>query len=112
MSEDSVFDEKRAQELIGKEMLVALVIYDHADNFLRKEQFCGTVIRANQIDGLVLLRRDTGKEHSLPPDFRSVDDAPPGVYRLQSTGEKIENPDLISTWVVHEPPSSESDSVH
>ncbi|MCB2201393.1 hypothetical protein KQH51_01530 [bacterium] len=112
MPGDDAFDEKRAQDMVGKEMLVGLTICDHEDNFLRQEQFCGTVIRANRKDGVVLFRRDTGKEYKLPPDLQSVKDAPPGTYRLRSTGEEIENPDLISTWVVHEPPPSESDSVH
>jgi len=40
----------------------------------------------------------------LPPDLRAFQDAPPGEYRLRSTGEVVVDPDFISSWTINRPP--------
>jgi len=43
-----------------------------------------------------------GEEYSLPPETRAFQPAEPGVYKLHSTGEEVEDPDLLCIWTVTE----------
>ena len=51
----------------------------------------------NALGGIQLELAD-GSVYWLPPDTQSTYPAPPGSYRLRSTGEIVENPDYLSTW--------------
>jgi hypothetical protein len=44
-----------------------------------------------------------GETWPMPPDFRSVRAATPGTYTLTSTGELVEDPDLLATWNITKP---------
>jgi hypothetical protein len=44
-----------------------------------------------------------GRTWNMPPDLDSISLAKPGRYSLHSTGELIEDPDLVSTWRITEP---------
>jgi hypothetical protein len=37
--------------------------------------------------------------------MRAFQPAPPGEYRLKSTGEIVVDPDLLSTWTIRRPGS-------
>ncbi|HRH19598.1 MAG TPA: hypothetical protein PLE81_03065 [Brevundimonas sp.] len=55
----------------------------------------------------VLIRLEgerSGEEYWLPPDFGAFQPAPPGDYRLRSTGITVRDPDFTSTWTVDMPP--------
>ena len=41
-----------------------------------------------------------GETYWVPPDHRSVRKAKPGKFRLEPSGEEVENPDFIFSWVV------------
>jgi hypothetical protein len=45
-----------------------------------------------------------GESWCIPPDLRAISEAAPGTYRLRDTGERIEDPDLLTTWTIQEPP--------
>lgn len=38
----------------------------------------------------------------LPPDLRPFQKAPPGEYRLRSTGEVVVDPDLTCGWTIND----------
>jgi hypothetical protein len=39
----------------------------------------------------------------VAPDLRGIQEAPPGVYRLRSTGEEVHDPDFFYTWTITRP---------
>lgn len=94
------FNDEFAKELLGKKLLIGMTHQDKKKNILKREQFYGEILRANQKEGIVILRNDTKKEYALPPDFGSIKKAPPGEYNLHSTGEIVVNPDYLTTWTI------------
>lgn len=77
-------------------MLVGITDYDQEGNAVAQAQFAGRVISAGEKG--ILLRLADGGSYLLPPDLSSTKPAPPGCYRLRSTGEVVENPDYLSVW--------------
>lgn len=88
--------EQQFEDIIGKVLLVGVTHYTHDNKIINQEQFWGKVVKANEKQ--VLLQKDNGEVVSLPPDLRSTRPAPPGEYRLRSTGEIVVNPDYLATW--------------
>jgi hypothetical protein len=97
-------DQELAQSLVGKHILVGVTYVDSLDNVIEKKQMHGRILRINSSEGVVIALASSGDEFKLPPDLGSVQVAPPGEYRLRSTGEVVANPDLTATWVVKNPP--------
>ena len=86
---------------VGKTFLVGITDYDADGGAVSQTQFFGRV-EAVYSNG-ILLRLPDGSAYMLPPDLSSTKPAPPGTYRLRSTGEEIENPDYLSVWNRTEP---------
>ena len=89
-------------DLIGKVLLIGLTYYTHDNIFIEQRQFWGTVIESNK--DTICIKQKNGELFRLPPDLRSTKPAPPGEYRLHSTGEIVIDPDYLSTWTVNKPP--------
>ena len=89
-------------DLLGKVLLVGLTYYTHDNVFIEQRQYWGTVIKSNE--DTICIRQKNGELFELPPDLSSTKPAPPGEYRLRSTGEVVVDPDFLSTWVVNRPP--------
>ena len=53
----------------------------------------------------IKIRLSDGNWFNLPPDLRSIKLAPRGQYRVRSTGETINDPDLMTTWTITQPDS-------
>jgi hypothetical protein len=98
------YDPIKANELIGKTVLVGLTREDHSGKFIMDEEFHGKVIRAQPGKGIILLRDDDGTECTLPPDTGNFRVAKPGLYRSRSTGDVVKDPDFLAVWTVREPP--------
>jgi hypothetical protein len=47
-----------------------------------------------------LVAQTPGSFYWLPPDGRAFEEAPPGEYRLRSTGEVVIDPDYLATWTI------------
>jgi hypothetical protein len=93
-------------QYIGKHLLAGITFLDHEENVTRHIQVHGTITR---IDGSgIFFIQPNGEEFSLPPDLKSLKTAKPGSYRLRSTGEVVENPDLITSWTRKAPPPEKS----
>lgn len=67
-----------------------------------QEQFSGIASIALQSNGVNLVRIacDDGQTHEYPFDPRTLERAPPGEYRLRSTGQVIVDPHYLMTWTV------------
>jgi hypothetical protein len=99
------FDDKRAARLVGKYVLIGVTYYDAAGDLLEQRQMHGTIVSANADRGIgiALKGHHLGETHWLPPDLRPFQAAPPGEYRLRTTGEVVVDPDFTCTWSVTKP---------
>lgn len=90
------------KQYIGKHLLAGITFLDHEENVIRQIQVHGIITRID--DRGIVFVQPNGDEYSLPPDLESLKVAAPGSYRLRSTGEVVENPDLITSWTRKTPP--------
>jgi hypothetical protein len=98
------FDQALADSYVGRYILVGITYVDHADRELRWQQLHGVIERASPEGIRISLRgAHEGTSWTMPPDIGAISAAKPGTYTLHSTGEKVENPDLLATWKVKEP---------
>ena len=93
------FDEKLAEEMIGKYVLVGVNKLNSDEQVISVEQIHGKILRASSEDGLIILQSD-GSEFGLPPLLECYQEAVEGVYSLKSSNEKITNPDYVATFNV------------
>jgi len=97
------FGLESASHLIGKHVLVGLTFLSADGEIEEQDQFHGTVVTCD--DTIVAIEPWGGGELiTLPPDLRPFQPAPPGEYRLRSTGEVVIDPDFTATWTIHRPP--------
>jgi hypothetical protein len=106
------WDGERARALVGKYALVGVSFLDAEGNLLSQAQRHGRLIEVDEDRGIAIRfvahgRSWDGEVYRLPPDLRSVADAPAGEYRLRSTGEVIVDPDVTITWTITNPPSDD-----
>jgi hypothetical protein len=106
------WDEDRAQELIGKTVLIGLTFARAHGEVIEQVQRHGVVEHADQDAGIGVRLVGPGQVwdrelYVLPPVLSSFVDAAPGSYRLRSTGETIVDPDLMSTWEIRSPSADE-----
>lgn len=94
-------------DLVGKRVLVGITILDFRGNVRAREQVHGRIDVADPNRGILIELHGSGagKNYSLPPDLRSFEYAPPGEYRLRSTGEVVKDPDFLTTWIIDQPDS-------
>ena len=83
-------------DLLDKTILIGITYYTADDEFIEQKQYWGKVTETNE--KYILVKLNNGEMFSLPPDLSSTKVAPPGEYRLRSTGEIVVNPDYITTW--------------
>ena|SRR5687768_5532482 len=105
-------DETLAGTYIGKHLLIGMTYLDHDESFLEQKQFYGTIVRVNEVEGIVVKLHNSEEEFKLPPDLNSLQSAPKGEYRLHSTGEVIIDPDLLTTWTLTKPGPKEVEVGH
>lgn len=94
------WNEAFAQGIEGAVVLVAFTHHEPAGN--RREEFYGTVMRADLHDG-VMLRLEgarAGEIVRLPPDPGGFMPAEPGSYHLETTGEWVDDPDYTAAWTL------------
>jgi hypothetical protein len=97
------FDASLAEQIIGRHVLVGVTYEDRHGAVERREQLHGCVIIADAERGVAVQRVGSSKVYWLPPDLRGWEPAPPGEYRLKSTGEVVVDPDYLTTWTVTPP---------
>jgi hypothetical protein len=102
-SDDSSAIPRDPYSLVGKTVLIGITRLDHDDELIEKTEKFGRIVSVDQHSGIKV---DVGEPElfTLPPTPENFNDARPGVYRLRSTGETIEDPDLTTIWTIKEPP--------
>lgn len=92
-----------AMQLPGKIVLVGLTYFEAgAEEPFEQQQLFGRVVHADEHGGILLSLQGLrdGEQYNLPPDTRSFREAPPGEYRLRSTGEVVVDPDFTVTFSI------------
>jgi hypothetical protein len=98
------FDSAAAEIYLGKYILVGVTYVDAAGQVEESVQMHGMVESASQ-EGIVLslMGERQGQSWTMPADPSAITPAQPGQYQLPETGEVVENPDFICTWMVQKP---------
>jgi hypothetical protein len=99
------WDQEEAEGLLGLSVLAG-VTYLAADGIrvTSQVQYHGRIVSVEATKGFEIACEGkwAGKTMTLPPVLQAFHHAKPGQYRLRSTGETIENPDLTTTWSITE----------
>lgn len=102
------FDQSLADTYVGKTILVGLTTLDSDGHLLEQSQLHGVIESATPHGIHIALRGvRAGQSWVMPPSLDAIHPADPGTYRLRSTGEVIEDPDLLSTWTITRPPENQ-----
>ena len=99
------WDNQVAETVIGMRILIGLTHSAHENTPARYEQLHGVIMSADIKQGFRIALQGTraGEDYWLPPQTANFVRAEPGIYRLRSTGEEVENPDYISNWTIEAP---------
>lgn len=103
---------KVADRYIGKHILVGITYVDHKGIETQRQQLHGVIEAADKNVGIKIALKGVyeGQSWTMPPDQRSIKKANPGIYTLKMSGEKVENPDLLSTWTITEPAPKDTEN--
>jgi hypothetical protein len=97
------WDQAEADGLVGQ-LVLAGITYLAADGKTETSQVqCWGRIVSAKPEGIAIVcegKTWTGQTMTLPPHLSAFQAARPGEYRLRSTGEMIENPDLTTSWSI------------
>jgi len=101
------FADEAGSVYLGKYILVGVTYLDAAGQVQDSVQMHGIVERASK-DGITIALKGerAGQSWTMPADPSAISPAQPGRYQLPETGEEIENPDFICTWMVQKPQPS------
>jgi hypothetical protein len=97
------WDQREADRLIGKYVLAGVTYLASDDEtVLSQLQYHGKITKAEPRVGFTIECEgaSAGKTMVLPPDLRAFQVAGMGQYRLRSTGEVINDPDMLTTLSV------------
>jgi hypothetical protein len=92
-----------AQKYVGRTIIIGIT-YLRRDGTLREQEQMHGLVSAIDEHG-IKIRLSDGRWFNLPPDLRAIRLAPRGQYRFRSTGEIVNDPDLMTTWTVTQPDS-------
>jgi hypothetical protein len=89
---------------VGKYILVGVTYVDAAGQVENSVQMHGVIESASQEGITITLKGERqGQSWTMPADLSAISPAQPGRYELPETGEIVENPDFICTWMVQKP---------
>jgi hypothetical protein len=99
------WDNDLGKSYIGKYIIIGITNLDHQGKEIERQQIHGIIESADEINGILINLKGSneGKTWIMPPDQRAIMPASPGTYTLKTSGEKVENPDLLSTWTNQKP---------
>jgi hypothetical protein len=98
------WDEEKARRLIGKYVLVGVIVLKaQSDEVDHQLQIHGTIITAEKDQGIKIECKGerVGRVFGLPPDTSIFSSSSGGIYRLRTTGEEVDSPDVIASWTVY-----------
>lgn len=94
------FNKKAADSFLGKSVIIGKTYQKPDGTVKERKQWYGTIVQVHQTDGFAIKLKDSEEIMWLPPQAQAMQKAPPGIYKLKSTGDEIEDPDFISNWIV------------
>jgi hypothetical protein len=91
------------EELEGSKVLVGITRIKQ-DRTQTQEQFGGVATIVTQESGIKIIEVacDDGQVREYPFDVHTLERARPGQYRLRSTGQVVNDPDFLMTWIAEE----------
>jgi hypothetical protein len=97
------WDPELAARLIGSTVIVGMTYLRPDGELDRQEQMFGMVVEADPKMGILIEFEGSriGTSYRLPPQTSVFTSAPPGTYRLRSTGEVVVDPDYTCAWTVN-----------
>lgn len=99
------FDQDLAAEYIGKYILIGITNVDASGEIYNRQEMHGVITSISSKGVEVDLKGlCEGQSWKMPPALNCIQKADPGVYNLKSTGESVEDPDLLITWTITTPP--------
>lgn len=96
-------DERKANDYLGKTVLIGVTFLDHEDRQTGQQQWYGVITEFSNAKGIVIALKNDTNYCALPPDLSALRPAKPGKYRLRSTGEFVTDPDFVTTWTRRAP---------
>ena len=102
------WDDGWAEWLLGKYALVGITRYEADGTTVRsKGQYHGIIVEVSRHREIKIAceGRWRGETMTLPPVLQSFKQAKPGRYELKSTGEIVDDPDVVATWRITAPSS-------
>jgi hypothetical protein len=100
------WDQEEADWLIGKYVLVGITWMEPDNKTAKaKGQYHGKIVDADKDKGFKIECEGAwaGKAMGLPPVLHAFRPAKPGRYELRSTGEIVNDPDVLATWTIAPP---------
>jgi hypothetical protein len=106
------WDNDWAKWLLGQYALVGITRMAADRETVRSiEQHHGRIVAVNRRGVTIACEGHwQGKTVKLPPDQRAFSPARPGQYCLKSTGELVNDPDIVTSWTIYDTAASEPDS--
>jgi hypothetical protein len=108
VGEQPPWDEENAEALRGAYVIVGITTVEANGDPISQVQFHGRVTIADPERGICIALEGAHADETywMPPQPESFQSAPPGEYRLRSTGEVITDPDFTTTWTITKPAKS------
>jgi hypothetical protein len=103
------WDQDDADWLIGKCVLAGITyLASDGKTATSQRQYHGKITKAEPDVGFTIECEgvSAGQTMVLPPDLRAFRLADRGEYRLRSTGEVVNDPDILTTWSIVDRPKS------
>jgi hypothetical protein len=92
---------QRKANIIGKTVIIGFSYENSKGDIVERKQFYGKIVDITLHKGIAVLLNQSDEMRYLPSQLKTLEVAPPGEYRLISTGEVVVNPDFITTWIVN-----------
>lgn len=98
------FDEELAEGFLGKRVLIGITETTRSGEELARHEYHGKIAAASAL-GIDIELHGVNEGHCwrMPPWLLELQPVGPGVYRLRSTGESVEDPDFVFTMSIRKP---------
>jgi hypothetical protein len=105
------WDDDWAKWLLGRYALVGITTMEADRETVRSQaQYHGRIVEVDRSGVTIACEgRWRGQKVTVPPDKMAFEPAAPRQYRLRSTGEVIDDPDILTSWTIFDPAPSETD---
>jgi hypothetical protein len=108
-SKPPAWDQDEADGLVGHSVLAGITYVAADGKTVTSQVQCWGRIVSAKPEGIAIVcegKSWTGQKMTLPPHLPAFQAARPGKYKLRSTGETVNNPDLTTSWTINQPPKS------